>query len=315
VGAVIERLPLRISGGLAVEDTLLRKRGGINMKARHSTLVLLFVATAIALVASPAASARTQEVVKKADMTTYTYGDATGDSKSAPDVASVIATLDSGSGVLGLGVVFANNDDLSNGGILLVAIDADRNPSTGNQVGAEYMLAVTQNGYLFQKWDGKQMSSFSHQPVVVTTTAGGVIIALSTSDLGTQSFNFVVASGRGNDLDIAPDNGEFSLPPSTTTTSQIKFDSILVGTKPTKPKAGKQFSVNVGGAKLDTGEIVTVDSYSCTATVAGHALHGSGTGGCSWKLPKKAKSKKLVVDVTVSYQGVSDTFEATYKIH
>lgn len=285
------------------------------MKTRGSTLVVSLVAitAAIALVASPAASAHSQVVTKKADTTTYTYTDTTGDSKSAPDISTVTASLDSGSGILGLGVTFANNDDLSNGGVLLIAIDADHNPSTGNQIGAEYEIAVTQDGYLFQKWDGKQMSSFTHQPVVVTTTAGHVAIALCSCDLGTQSFNFVVASARGNDLDIAPDNGEFSFPPSSTT--QITLDSILVAPKPVKPKAGKRFSVSVGGAKLSTGEIVSVDSYSCTATLAGHALPGSGTGGCSWKLPKKAKGKKLVVDVTVSYQGASDTFEATYKVH
>jgi hypothetical protein len=283
------------------------------MKTRSMfVLSLVAIAAAIALVASPAASAGTEVLTKRADVATYTYSDATGDSKSAPDIASIVATLDSSSGILGFGVVFANNDDLSNAAVVIL-IDADRNAATGNQVGAEYEIIVAQGGYAFLKWDGSKMSSFSHQPVVVTTTAGGVVMALSSSDLGTQSFNFVVGSARGNDVDVAPDNGEFSFPPSST--PQIKFDSILVGTKPIKPKAGKRFSVSVGGAKLDTGEIVTVDSYSCSAKLAGHALHGSGTGGCTWTLPKKAKGKKLVVDVTVSYQGVSDMFEATYKVH
>jgi hypothetical protein len=277
--------------------------------ASAGVAVLAALASLAVVGAGPAAAA----APPAGGPTTYTYSDPTGDSKTAPDISSIVASLDSSSGTLGFRVAFANNDDLSNGGVLLIAIDTDHNATTGNQLGAEYEIAVTQGGYLFLKWDGKQMSSFSHQPVVVTSTAGGVNVTLSSSDLGTQSFNFVVGSVRGNDADIAPDNGEFSFPPSTTT--QIKFDSILVATKPTKPKAGRHFSLTVGGAKLDTGEIVTLDSYACHATLAGHALHGSGTGGCTWTLPKKAKGKKLVVDVTVSYQGASDAFEATYKVH
>ena len=117
---------------------------------------------------------------------------------------------------------------------------------------------------------------------------------------------------RGSDVDIAPDTGVWSFPQSTK--PSISFDSILVSQKPLVPKAGKRFTVTVTGAKLSTGEVVQPDAYRCTATLSGRALKGSGTGGCSWALAKKARGKKLVVDATISYQGASDTFEATYKV-
>jgi hypothetical protein len=217
-------------------------------------------------------------------------------------------SLDSGTGAPAVGIQLANNDDLSSAGVL-VLFDTDRNPPTGNQLGAEYEILVTQSAWAFLKWDGSQMSPFSHQPVVVGRTAGALAIAFCSCDLGTQSFNFGVGAVRGNDVDIAPDNGVWSFPQPLTA---ISFASILVS--PLVPKAGKRFTVTVMGAKLDSDEIVMPDSYSCTATLAGRVLKGSGTGGCSWALPKKARGKKLVVDATVSYKGASDTFEASYKV-
>jgi hypothetical protein len=262
---------------------------------------------ALALVGPAAAQTLTAKATQDA-----AYADPTGDSKSAPDVSTVAVSLDPGSGALVFGIQLANNDNLSNNGVVVIGIDADRNPATGNQ-GDDYAVVVGQSGYAFLKWDGKQMSPFSHQPVLVGTSGSGLLaIGFCSCDLGTQTFNFWVGGLRGNDIDAAPDNGDYAFPQSST--PSISFDSILVSQKPLVPKAGKRFTVNVMGAKLDTGEVVKPDSYSCTATLAGRALKGSGTGGCSWALSKKARGKKLVVNVTISYQGVSDTFSASYKV-
>jgi hypothetical protein len=278
------------------------------MFAGRWTLALAGAAALCAL--SLVGSASAQTMMTK-DTQTASYADATGDSKSAPDIGNVVATLDTSSGVLGLGIQIANNDNLSNAGVL-VLFDTDHNRSTGNPLGAEYEIIVTQSTWAFLKWDGSQMSPFSHQPVVVGYAGGVLAIAFCTCDLGTQSFDFGIGAVRGSDVDIAPDTGVWSFPQSTK--PSISFDSILVSQKPLIPKAGKRFTVSVTGAKLSTGEVVKPDSYICTAKLAGRALKGSGTGGCSWALARKARGKKLVVDVTISYQGASDTFEATYKV-
>jgi hypothetical protein len=269
------------------------------------------LAGAAALCALSLVGSASAQTVTTKDTQTASYADPTGDSKSAPDIGTVVAALDTGSGVLGLGIQIANNDDLSNAGVL-VLFDTDHNRSTGNQLGAEYEIIVTQNSWAFLKWDGSQMSPFSHQPVVVGYSGGVLAIAFCTCDLGTQSFDFGIGAVRGNDVDIAPDTGVWSFPQSTK--PSISFDSIIVSQKPLAPKAGRRFSVSVTGAKLSSGEVVKPDSYSCTAKLAGRALKGSGTGGCSWALTKKARGKKLVVDVTISYQGVADTFEANYRV-
>jgi hypothetical protein len=278
------------------------------MYAGRCTLALAGAAALCALSLVGSASARTLTTKATQDAS---YSDPTGDSKSAPDVGAVLASLDSGSGALAFAIQLANNDDLSNAGVLL-AFDTDHNAATGNQLGAEYEIFVTQNAWVFLKWDGSQMSPFSHQPVVIVRSGSTLGIALCSCDLGTQSFDFGLGAIRGNDVDVAPDTGTWSFPQASK--PSISFDSILVSQNPLMPKAGKRFTVSVTGAKLGTGEVVSPDSYSCTAKLAGHALKGSGTGGCSWALAKKARGKKLVVDVTISYQGASDMFEATYRV-
>src|SRR5919201_3268337 len=219
--------------------------GSQTMYAGRWTSALVGAAALCAFALAGPASAQTVTAKATQDAS---YADAAGDAKSAPDIGTVVVSLDSASGALGFGIQLANKDNLSNDGDVVILIDADRNPATGNQVGADYMVFVAQGGYGLLKWDGKQMSPFSHQPVVTGMTNGILAIAFCSCDLGTQSFNFVVGGVRANDVDVAPDSGEYSFPQSST--PAISFDSILVGTKPLAPKAGKRFTVNVMGAKL-----------------------------------------------------------------
>ncbi len=93
-----------------------------------------------------------------------TYADATGDSKSAPDIATTLVTSDPATGLLTFELDFANQDDLSRGGVAFVAIDADRNRATGDRLGADYAIGATENGGAFLKWNGAGFGSFAHLP-------------------------------------------------------------------------------------------------------------------------------------------------------
>ncbi len=144
-----------------------------------------------------------------------------------------------------------------------------------------------------------------------------MLLIVCGCDLGAQTFDFYAAGVRGDDVDVAPETGWFSFPsvPSSPPASPVAIHSVLVTQQPLLPKAGKRFTVGVMGVRLESsGAVVQPDSYSCGAILAGTALVGSGTGGCSWKLPKSARGKPLEVDVTVSYQGVSQTFSHTFKV-
>lgn len=260
------------------------------------------LAAMLALVLAPLGSAATAGPA--------TYSDPTGDAKSAPDISKVTIELDAATGGIRFDIQFGGPEALANDGAVLVAIDADRNGTTGDH-GADYLLGVVANGVGLLKWNGSDMAAFSHQPTSVVRTPGDIAVSICSCDIGTQTFDFVALGVRGADIDAAPDEGgTFPIPEHT-----VKIQSFVYSAKPLVPKAGKRFTVKPLGLRLaDTNEVVAADTVSCAAKLAGKQLKGSGQGGCSWLLPKKARGKNLVVVVSVSYEGQSETFSQTFKV-
>jgi hypothetical protein len=83
------------------------------------------------------------------------------------------------------------------------------------------------------------------------------------------------------------------------------LESILATFAPKAPKAGAVFRVVSAELRTDEGEAVTPDRTTCTATLGGKRLKGTS---CRWKLARAAAKKKLVVRITATYKGVSETF-------
>jgi hypothetical protein len=259
-------------------------------------------AASVALVLIPTGSAGE---MKLAGMPA-TYTDATGDAKSAPDVAKIDMSVEGT--VLAIDIGFAGSEDLSNDGLALVAFDTDRNSATGDQTGSEYAFVVGSGGYGFLKWNGTEMAPFSHLPTAVARAAGKLLILVCVCDLGAESFDFAVVGFRGNDIDVAPDNGG-TFPNAG---NAVTIASLLYTPTPLFPKAGKRFTIKIAGVRLEgSNEVVLPDTVSCSAKLAGKPLKGNG---CSWLLPKKARGEKLTVRVDVSYHGDSETFSQTYKV-
>jgi hypothetical protein len=280
----------------------------MNVPKRAVAGLVVVAVASLALVLTPAGSARELRPTG----TTATYNDATGDAKSAPDISTVALDLDAPSGALKIEVTLANNDDLSNRGGVFVFLNTDRNSGTGDRLGSDYAILIFADGMALLKWNGKEMDIFSHQPTILARQTGKIMVVVCTCDLGTQAFDFTVASIRGEDVDVAPDTAPVSFPVQE---NAVSIESLLVAPKPLRPTAGKRFTVSIAGVRLGgSNEVVAPDTYSCSATLAGRALKGKGVGGCSWLLPKKARGKKLIVSVNVSYHGDSETFSQTYKV-
>lgn len=261
-------------------------------------------AASLALVLIPAGSAATHQGC----VTPATYVDPAGDAKSAPDVTKVNLDLDAASG---LQIDLAGTEDLAGDGILVVAIDSDRNSGTGDRFGADYAVAIFANGMGFLKWNGSEMAVFNHLPALLARaparSSSGSAPATSVRRRLTSG-----CSGSGEMTDLAPDNGEASYPAQE---NAVSISSLLYTMTPLFPKAGKRFTLKIQGVRLEgSNKIVLPDSLSCSAKLAGKAIKGSGTGGCSWLLPKKARGKKLTVMVNVSYHGDSETFSQTFKV-
>lgn len=278
-------------------------------------LALAVVAAALAVVAAAGAARATGN-----------YTDATGDGRGAPDILNVAIAGDPTGGQI---VFRINVDDLPSPSDALTAlgIDSDMNAATGapGLFGTDYVFVVDQsdNTYGFARWTGSDWDwDTPYATVSVFSARRGLTISVNRTELGnTSGFNFRARSVRASDpsrlYDDAPDEGfwNFSLK-----AGGPEIQGVLVETSPAAgPKAGKPFTVTPVGLKLPpSGAGVAAppkpESYSCTAKLKGKALSGSGTGGCTYKVPKNGRKKQLVVVVTVNYQGSTTSVTYAYRV-
>jgi hypothetical protein len=269
-----------------------------------------------------AALAATLTVLAGSAGATGTYADDRGDSGTAPDVtgATVSSTAD-GQILFRIGIVgLPQTGDAQT----LVVIDSDANPDTGSADagGADYLFYVDQSDgtYGFARWAGSSWDwDTPYTTVRVNTGSAGVTISVNRSELGnTSQFNFwartITAGGGDGKEDTAPDLGLWNYDLAA---GGPDIQGVMVTTKPSfGPKAGKRFSLEVAGLRLPpTGDPVGVlprpDSTSCKATLGARRLPGAG---CAWRIPKNARGKTLVVKVTVTYEGATQTIPFRFKV-
>jgi hypothetical protein len=234
-----------------------------------------------------------------ADNTTpSTYDDPTGDSGTAPDVTRV--TMTPGSGIVTVDIAFAG--DLGSDASLVLLIDADRNGATGSN-GYEYAIRGTTDGLSFLKWDGTDWADFTHQATNPQLSSTDMQFSITLADIGgVSSFDFVSGSGRGNDTDVAPDNGGTypAAPPPPPPAPTVK--AVLLPSAIFTIKAGGVLRVGRLRVQLSDGSVAGVSNQACTLTLRGKKLQALA-GGCAWKLPKADRGKRLALTVHYTYGG------------
>jgi len=256
------------------------------------------------------------------------YADASGDAiGGAGDITTVAVAGDKGTGQLVFrisGVNIASSEQ----NVLFVDIDADANPNTGHLPdGTEYSFYVDNDTYYFARWDGANWVATSASSVRVSGGTSQILISVNRSELGnTTDFNFTVtafnmtiAGGTTTiGLDAAPDDGAFNF---SIEANGPQINSVDVKTAPSAgPRAGKAFVVSPTALHLPpdarlTPTTILPESYSCTAKLAAKKLAGTGTGGCTFKIPKKkSKGKKLAVQLTVNYGGATKIVPLTFRV-
>jgi hypothetical protein len=263
----------------------------IDLRRTHLSVV---AAVAVALVAGrgEAAAAPDAQSMLRGDST---YSDHSGD---APlDITAVTVGKD------GTHITFRvdlpNAPSLGDDDHLVLAIDTDRNEQTGDH-GLEYALALDNWGSVVAKWNGSHLVPATSQAQASADYAeGAASISIEWSDLGRPTaFSFFVVAFRGQDRDDAPDLGSWEYAPPN--------PAITAGTPsfaPRQPRAGRTFAVPRVSLHLDDDTSLPPDYYSCRATIGGVRLAPSGSGSCSWTLPRTARGKRLVVVVTVGLSG------------
>jgi hypothetical protein len=276
---------------------------------KHLTRTLVTAAALlVALVLVPSASSMGQ------------YADPAGDSGTAGDITSLAVTSD------GSGQIFfrinGNGLSTSKTNLTWLLIDADANPQTGDSdsMGAEYVFGVDDDSYWFGRWDGSDWVDTSYATVRVTGGSRSLMISVNRSELGnTSELNFWAQAydETNKRWDDAPDDGMFNY------SLQLQGTHILgalVQTTPVAgPKAGKAFVLLPTALKLPANGGTALlapkpDRYTCKATLNGRPVAGTGTGGCTWRLPKNARGNVLKVTLAVTYQGTTATFPYTFTV-
>jgi hypothetical protein len=272
---------------------------------------LLAVASAIALTGAGTAGALGR------------YTDPSGDGKGSADVTGVSVASDANGQIL-FTINTASNPE-ANGGSVMLFLDTDVNLASGRPgtLGADFLFGMDAEGYGFARWTGSAWDwDTPYSTVRVMTNASGAIVSVNRSELGvTDSFNFWVRTVTGEEaseqLDDAPDDGAFNYKLAA---GGPDIREVGVKTSPESgPRAGRKFVVEPTTLLLPpTGAMLTIspkpETYQCAAKLGAKALRGTGAGGCTFAISKKAKGKRLSVALTASYQGASKTVQLTYKV-
>ena len=282
-------------------------------RPRRSTLTALVGLTAaVALM-----TAATSQAVGR-------YTDPAGDSRGAPDITGVTVASDPNGQIL----FTINVAGLQRGAMMAtaLALDTDVNPATGSSgwPGSEYLFVVDQYSYSFEfgRWTGSEWNWDTPSATVrVRDGAGSLLVSVNASELGgAQSMNFSVSSFTDVDgqFDDAPDDGGFNY---TLPAGGPDIRAVRVEAKPVAgPKAGGTFAVTPVALDLPpSGGMLALspapESYTCAARLGAKTIKGTGTGGCTFKIPKKkSKNKTLTVEMTVSYQGATKTVSFAYRV-
>jgi hypothetical protein len=247
-----------------------------------------------------------------------TYADATGENAAAADISGITVSNSPAAGTITMKVTLANRPNLDDGSSLLVFLDTDRNSATGSTSGGfEYLFGLDSGGYQWLKWDGTQFGDAGVQ-LPVTFTGGIATFTVNAADIGSVgSFDFAVVTFSGPDpnnpiTDVAPEDGQ---PLFTYTLATIQIVPTSVAAVPSGlARAGKPFSIKALTVNLSNGTQARATAVSCTATLGGLKLRGTGAGGCTFKLPAKSKGKKLVVNAKGKYNALTVVKQTVVRV-
>ena len=228
-----------------------------------------------------------------------TFTDPAGDAiGGAADITQVAVSNDD-AGNITFGFTLGDRTTLTSDDLLLILLDVDRDSMTGFN-GIDFGIAVTTDGAVLLR--AAPGSTFAPAPQPTLRTAdNGKTVVINRDDLGeTRRFVFAAATA----LESNANAEDATLPFAYDLGLKPVLESLTAQFLPAKPKAGKPFRLRTSSLRLDDGSTVRADAVTCVARVGGKRL----AGGCSWRIPKSAKGKRLAITLTARYEGVSATF-------
>jgi hypothetical protein len=250
-----------------------------------------------------------------------TYADPMRDAPGrAPELTTVVVSNDD-AGTVRFRINVANQPRLASGSTLELYVDSDRDPATGDplSLGADhrFVLDGSTQTFDFARWDGTRFDSAAASTTAQVWYWSGVSITIDRTELGgTTALSFWVRSGGADrTTDAAPDHGTWSYELGSGGVNPADIDSFSFRVRPAAPRAGATWRLEVDTVRLvDGAGSARPDRWSCAATLAGKPFRGSGRGGCTFRLPRGSRGKRLEVTITVAYQGEVVSGRAAYRV-
>jgi hypothetical protein len=249
-----------------------------------------------------------------------TYADKSGDSGLAGDITGLQVAADKVSGQI-IFRISGSNLSTSPTSLTFLLVDSDANPLTGDvaSVGADYAFSIDDTSYGFEHWNGSDWVPTTYDTVRINGGGNALMISVNRSELGnTSGFNVWARSFDlvNKNSDDAPDDGAFNY---SIDANGPDIQSVDLKTSPAAgPVHGKKFVVSPAALKLPpNGAFASTplpESYRCNAKLGQRALTGTGTGACSFAIPKKSRGKQLRVTVSVTYEGASKSFTYSFRV-
>ena len=288
----------------------------------------LLVAIAVAVVALPtvASGAFSAPQAPAANSTTYT--DSSGENAAAPDITTLTVS-NTDAGVIQFRVAIPNRAQFTADMLLLVFVDADANPQTGDpeELGADYVIEIFGGEAALFRWDGTDFTRRAGDPPatsLIFSYQAGVTVTISAAELGnTKKFGFSFIAISGITIDPATQDLDFTnavgdIAPAANAglyQYEVKITPptlVVRSLKPTPriPIAGRSFTLRLVAARSDTNAVVQNGRVACIGRVGNTRVRAQvqrvvgGAATCTWNLAPGAKGKTFRGSVAVVFEGL-----------
>jgi len=183
----------------------------------------------------------------------------------------------------------------------ILRIDTDGNPSTGDAFGgtgyeAVYVLHSLHDHFTLERPHGVSIehpeASWDLSGSTLTVTAPLSELAIAGPTIG-----FRISTPAPSGEDVAPD----ATLPEWRFSPAAKVTRIAATFTPRAPRHGRSFAVTRVVTRFSDGNTGAAPP-KCSARLGGAALRGT----CRWRLPVRARGKRLTVGITAA--GVHRTY-------
>jgi hypothetical protein len=233
------------------------------------------------------------------------YNDPIKDSGGAPDFCADERVTNDNQAIT-IGIHFHNRAAISTGDTVSILLDTDLSLDTGEVgTGAEYEIVLDSAGAQLKRWDGTTFVSTSATPLPMHWVRDyGPMLTLRRKLIGDPAgFHFALVSVNGQAGDRAPNAGSwsYSLSPFVLEMKSPSHGPAL---------AGRPFSARAVVMRSDFNIPLTQGVIRCTAKLGGRQLAGkrmfaNNRIACTWRLPRRARGKRILGTLSVTFQHVT----------